>query len=138
MTDTAASVRNEGIKKLGNLSVSYRNDWVIDEVVSKLNEIYDQEKQGYLYRMCVILASIEIARSLSKSQINAHVVPILLKACTDSVVNVRITVCKAIKRLVSIPEGSSAGSNFKSALSELANDSDKDVAYFAYVAEQAI
>ena len=138
LTDTAASVRNEGIKKLGDLSVSYRNDWVIDEVVSKLNEIYDQDKQGYLYRMCVITASIEIARSLSKSQINAHVVPILLKACADPVANVRITVCKSIKKLMTIPEGAALGSNFKSSLSELSNDSDKDVAYYAYVAESAL
>mmetsp|Transcript_22692 Transcript_22692/g.26050 ORF Transcript_22692/g.26050 Transcript_22692/m.26050 type:complete len:238 (+) Transcript_22692:1027-1740(+) len=138
LTDTAASVRNEGIKKLGELSISYRSDWVIDEVVPKLNEIYDQDKQGYLYRMCVINAGIEIARSLSKTQINAHIVPIMLKACTDSVANVRITVCKAIKKLVSIPEGASCGSNFKSTLSDMINDSDKDVAHFAYVAESAI
>lgn len=51
LTDTAASVRNEGIKKMGELASSFRSDWIIDEVVPKLNEIYDQEKQGYLYRM---------------------------------------------------------------------------------------
>lgn len=138
LTDTAASVRNQGIVKLGELAVSYRNDWVIDEVVPKLNEIYDQEKQGYLYRMCVINAGIEVSRSLSKSQINAHIVPIMLKACSDSVANVRITVCKAIKKLVSLPEGAAVGSNFKSTLADMVNDSDKDVAHFAHVAESAI
>ena len=138
LTDTAASVRNEGIKKLGELSVAYRNDWVIDEVIPKLNEIYDQDKQGYLYRMCIINAGIEVSRSLSKSQINSHIVPIMLKACSDSVPNVRITVCKAIKRLVATPEGGSVGSNFKSTLSDMVNDTDKDVAHFAYVAEAAI
>lgn len=138
LTDTAASVRNQGITKLGELAVSYRNDWVIDEVVPKMNDIYDQDKQGYLYRMCVINAGVEVARSLSKSQINTHIVPIMLKACTDSVANVRITVAKAIKKLVSLPEGSSVGSNFKSALTDMINDSDKDVAHFAYVAESAI
>lgn len=138
LTDTAASVRNQGIIKLGELAVSYRNDWVIDEIIPKLNDIYDQEKQGYLYRMCVINAGIEVARSLSKSQINTHIVPIMLKACTDPVANVRITVCKAIKKLVSLPEGASVGSNFKSTLTDMVNDSDKDVAHFAYVAESAI
>jgi serine/threonine-protein phosphatase 2A regulatory subunit A len=138
LTDTAASVRNEGIKKLGELANSYRSDWIIDEVIPKLNEIYDQEKQGYLYRMCVINAGIEISRSLSKSQINAHVVPIMLKACADPVANVRITVCKAIKVLISIPEAQPCGSNFKSTLADLVNDSDKDVAHFAYVAESSL
>ena len=138
LTDTAASVRNQGIKKLGDLAVSFRNDWVVSEVIPKLNDIYGQEKQGYLYRMCVINAGIEVSRSLSKSQINTNIVPIMLKACTDSVANVRITVCKAIKRLVSTSEGASVGSNFKSTLTDMVNDSDKDVAHFAYVAESAI
>ena len=138
LTDTAASVRNQGILKLGELSVSFRNDWVVDEIVPKLNEIYEQDKQGYLYRMCVINAGIEISRSLSKSQINSHIVPIMLKACTDSVANVRITVAKAIKKLVSTPEGSTVGSNFKSILTDMVKDSDKDVVHFAEVAEAAI
>jgi serine/threonine-protein phosphatase 2A regulatory subunit A len=138
LTDTAASVRNQGILKLGDLAASFRNDWVIDEVIPKLNDIYDQDKQGYLYRMCVINAGIEVSKSLSKSQINTHIVPIMLKACTDSVANVRITVCKAIKKLVSTPEGASVGSNFKSTLTDMVNDSDKDVAHFAHVAESAI
>ncbi len=138
LTDTAASVRNQGILKLGDLSDSFGSDWVIDEIIPKLNDIYDQDKQGYLYRMCVINAGIEISRCMSKSQINTHIVPIMLKACSDSVANVRITVCKAIKKLVSTSEGASAGSNFKSTLADLVNDSDKDVKHFATVAEDAI
>mmetsp|Transcript_27889 Transcript_27889/g.27749 ORF Transcript_27889/g.27749 Transcript_27889/m.27749 type:complete len:297 (-) Transcript_27889:38-928(-) len=138
LTDTAASVRNQGILKLGDLAESFGSDWVIDEIIPKLNDIYDQDKQGYLYRMCVINAGIEISRGLSKSQINAHIVPIMLKACSDSVANVRITVCKAIKKLVSTPEGAAVGANFKSTLSDLVNDSDKDVKHFATVAEEAI
>lgn len=138
LTDTAASVRNQGILKLGDLADSFGNEWVVDEIIPKLNDIYDQDKQGYLYRMCVINAGIEVSRNLSKSQINTHIVPILLKACSDSVANVRITVCKAIKKLVSTSEGASVGSNFKSTLADLVSDSDKDVKHFAMVAEDAI
>jgi serine/threonine-protein phosphatase 2A regulatory subunit A len=138
LTDTAASVRGEGIKKLGELSSSYKSEWIVDEVVPKLNEIYDQDKQGYLYRMCVINAGVEISKTLTKTQINSHVVPIMLKACGDSVANVRITVAKAIKRLVSLPEGSLVGYNFKSTLADMVKDGDKDVAHFANVAEALI
>eukprot|EP00343_Euplotes_focardii_P006651 CAMPEP_0205821620 /NCGR_PEP_ID=MMETSP0206-20130828/8561_1 /ASSEMBLY_ACC=CAM_ASM_000279 /TAXON_ID=36767 /ORGANISM="Euplotes focardii, Strain TN1" /LENGTH=576 /DNA_ID=CAMNT_0053117239 /DNA_START=6 /DNA_END=1736 /DNA_ORIENTATION=+ len=138
LTDTAASVRNQGIFKLGDLAVSFRNEWVLDEIIPKLLEIYEQDKQGYLYRMCVINAGIEVSKALSKSQINTHIVPVMLKACSDSVANVRITVCKAIKKLMSTTEGAAVGSNFKSTLTDMLNDSDKDVAHFAYVAESAI
>ena len=138
LTDTAASIRGEGIKKLGELSSSFKSEWIVDEVVPKLNEIYDQDKQGYLYRMCVLNSSVEISKTLTKTQINSHVVPIMLKACTDPVANVRITVAKAIKKLVSLPEGSLVGYNFKTTLGDMVKDSDKDVAYFSTVAEEAI
>lgn len=62
----------------------------------------------------------------------------MLKACSDPVANVRITVCKAIKKLASHQEGSAVVSNFRSTLQDMVNDSDKDVAHFAYVAESAL
>jgi len=69
MTETAAASRELGIKKLGELAEIFKADWVVNNFMPKLYEVYNTEKQGYLYRMCCINSMHVISSSLNKDQV---------------------------------------------------------------------
>lgn len=68
---------------------------------------------------------------LTKEQIAASIVPILLKSCKDPVPNVRFCVAKLVKKLLSKMDPGTVASKVKPALSDLSSDADKDVQYYA-------
>lgn len=90
LVDTAAEVRSSIISKIKDLAEAFGGEWAVQTVIPKLNDVFDQDKQGYLYRMSVIKASVALIPSLSKSQITTHIIPILQKAAKDDIPNVKI------------------------------------------------
>lgn len=139
LVDTAAEVRSSVIEKVQELSESFGADWTIQTVVPKLNEVYDQEKQGYLYRMSVLKTAIAMAKNLNKNQVTTHLIPILQKGTKDDIPNVKITLCRLIPQFIKThPDGASLGSQLKANLMELTSDSDVDVKFFAGQAVAAI
>jgi len=56
LSNTAASVRETGIKKVKELAEKYKGDWVVTSFIPKVNEVYNVDKQGYNYRMCCLLS----------------------------------------------------------------------------------
>lgn len=66
LMDTAAQVRNTGYIKSQEICKIFQGDWVISELIPKVNEVYDMDKQGYLYRMCAMWTAVGVSRSLSK------------------------------------------------------------------------
>jgi len=128
-----------GIRKIRELAELFKGEWVVNELMPKVNEIYNLEKQGYLYRMCCIYSMSAVSSQLSKDQISQHVTPILVKACKDNIPNVKFCVAKAIKELHSADkfDGNSVN-QLKELLKTMTSDSDRDVAYFATVALQGM
>jgi len=51
MSNTAASVRDTGVRKVKELADKYKGDWVMSSFIPKVVEIYNTDKQGYNYRM---------------------------------------------------------------------------------------
>lgn len=97
LTETAASARDMGIKKVRELAEIFKGEWVVNDFVPKIHEVYNTEKIGYLYRLCCIYSLNSVSPQLSKDQISQHVTPILAKACKDNIPNVKFCVAKAIK-----------------------------------------
>mmetsp|Transcript_16622 Transcript_16622/g.15921 ORF Transcript_16622/g.15921 Transcript_16622/m.15921 type:complete len:98 (+) Transcript_16622:618-911(+) len=56
LTNTAASVREMGIKKSKEIAEKFRQDWVVANYIPKVIENYNIDKQGYNYRMCYLLS----------------------------------------------------------------------------------
>ena len=52
LTNTAASVREMGIEKAGEMAQKFGSDWVMNNFIPKVVECYNVEQQGYNYRMC--------------------------------------------------------------------------------------
>ena len=54
LNNTAASVREMGIKKSKEVAEKFKADWVIQNYIPKVIENYNVDKQGYNYRMCYL------------------------------------------------------------------------------------
>lgn len=96
LTNTAASVREMGINKTRELAEKFKSDWILSSFIPKVIENYNVDKQGYNYRMCSLQSLSVILPYIPKDQINANVVPTLLKAMKDPIPNVRFCSAKIV------------------------------------------
>jgi serine/threonine-protein phosphatase 2A regulatory subunit A len=99
LTDTAASVRNAGIRKAKELGNTLKSEWVMTNFVPKVIDNFNVEKQGYLSRMCSLFSLASVITQMSKDNVTTQVVPLMAKACKDSIPNVKFTAAKLIKQL---------------------------------------
>jgi len=113
LLDNAFSVRELGVEKLASIAQEFKADWVVNVVIPKLKEVNDQPKQGYLYRMTVLCSYVSIISTLSKEQINTYILPTMLKACKDTVPNVRFGVLKIIKKICKFIDPAALQKQFK-------------------------
>ena len=56
LTNTAASVRDMGIKKSKEIAEKFKSEWILGSFIPKVVESYGVDKQGYNYRMCALLS----------------------------------------------------------------------------------
>ena len=54
LSNTAASVREMGIKKSKELAEKFKGDWIINSYIPRVIEMFNVDKQGYNYRMCCL------------------------------------------------------------------------------------
>jgi serine/threonine-protein phosphatase 2A regulatory subunit A len=97
MLETAAAARHAGIAKVGTLVDAFKGEWIISNFIPKCNEIFNVDKQGYLYRMCVIYSLNSVIHQLTKEQVTQYVAPLLQRACKDPIPNVKFCAAKAVK-----------------------------------------
>ena len=137
LTNTAASVREMGVIKVGEIAERFRADWAVKDFIPKVVESYNAEQQGYNYRMTAIKSLAAVMPVLQKDQITELVVPIFVKACGDTVPNVQFCVAKTISERHSLFDPSIFASQLAPKLKDMTQEPDKDVAYFAHVALNA-
>ena len=56
LSNTAASVRETGVRKVKELADKFKGDWVMSNFVPRVIEMYNVDKQGYNYRMTCLLS----------------------------------------------------------------------------------
>jgi serine/threonine-protein phosphatase 2A regulatory subunit A len=105
LNNTAASVRDMGVRKAKELADKYKGDWIITTFIPKVVETYNIDKQGYNYRMCCLQSLLQILPHLSKDQTASLVIPIFAKAMKDPIPNVRFTVAKILQKAKSMIDG---------------------------------
>lgn len=54
LSNTAASVREMGIKKSKELAKKFKSDWIMSSYIPRVIEMFNVDKQGYNYRMCCL------------------------------------------------------------------------------------
>lgn len=99
LTNTAASVREMGIKKAREIGEKFKAEWIVANFIPKVVENYNIDKQGYNYRMCSLSSLHAVMPYLGKEQISQLLVPIFLKAMKDPIPNVRFCVAKIIHKM---------------------------------------
>lgn len=120
LTDSVNEIRKTGVRNLSELVAVLSPDWVSAELLPKLEDLYHQDL-GYITRRTVLHALGHL--SLDPDQFTQ----IFSVAAKDKVANIRLVLCKVIKRLSTRIDISA----FKAILQDLSRDSDKDVKYFA-------
>ncbi|CAG9311872.1 unnamed protein product [Blepharisma stoltei] len=120
LTDPVNDVREAGIEELNILATVMTPEWTVAEFLTKLEEIYHSQAN------CI--ARITILRAMGSIYVNPdQYVPIFNEAARDKVANVRLILCKVIKKLSSKIDVS----QFRNLLQDLSRDADKDVKYYA-------
>ena len=134
LTNTAASVREMGIKKVAFMAISFKSDWVMNSFLPKIVETYAIEKQGFNFRMACLMSLSAVMPALQKDQISEKVIPTLVLACSDKIPNVQFCVARIIKANKSLIDPGVLNSQIVPKLKDMTQDGDKDVAYFATIA----
>jgi hypothetical protein len=66
LTNTAASVREMGIRKSREIAEKFKAEWIVSNYIPKVIENYNIDKQGYNYRMCSLMSLHSVMPFLSK------------------------------------------------------------------------
>lgn len=69
LSNTAASVREMGIKKVKELAEKFKADWINSSFIPRVIEMFNVDKQGYNYRMCCLHSLQAVMPYLSKEQV---------------------------------------------------------------------
>ncbi len=123
LKDRAACIRKHGVSCIGKLGQSYKSTW-LDPFTNKLIELI-QKESSYHYKISAIYSLKEVClvsqENLEKGT-NA-----IIKACQDSVPNVREVCVKCLKEIGVRWEKSPIKEVVKKQLAVMQNDTDKEV-----------
>ena len=136
LTNTAASVRNMGVEKSGELAASFGEEWVVSSLIPKVVDSYNVDQQGFNYRMCALESLSVVMPVLNKNNVAEMIVPTLVKACGDRIPNVQFCCARIIKKNKTSIDPETFETKIVPKLREMMQESDKDVAYYATLANQ--
>ncbi len=66
LSNTAAAVRDMGIKKVKELAEKFKADWIAQNFIPRVIEMFNVDKQGYNYRICCLHSLEAVMPYLSK------------------------------------------------------------------------
>lgn len=87
--NTAALVRQTGVKKSGKLGEAFGNTWIVNDYIPFVQETYGKDKKGYNYRICQLNSLAAMMPYMQKDQITQMILPMFVKAMSDDIPNVR-------------------------------------------------
>ena len=134
LTNTAASVRNMGVEQAAKLAESFGQDWVLESLIPKVVDSYEVDQQGFNYRMCALESLSAVMPVITKENVKEMIVPTLVKACGDRIPNVQFCCARIIKKNRAYIDDAVFAERIVPKLREMMQESDKDVAYYATLA----
>ena len=135
MGDDVYSIRRAASNNLFKLADLFGEEWAKDQIFPRIERMHTHS--NYLQRMTALYSIQVLIKALSTKTLEKTIVPLILHMATDSVPNVRLTVARTLKDIVT-----SCGNNMQEsyldssvipALKTLTSDSDRDVRYYSTV-----
>lgn len=130
LLDNVASVREVGVKNLELLISKFGVNWVIGQLLPKLQNHFSTPKQSYLTRMCIIHSVAICAKYLEQKQNADYIAGIILKGLKDKVSNVKFYTVKLLQGTIQYFDSPSK-EKLRATVKELCKDNDIDVKYYA-------
>jgi serine/threonine-protein phosphatase 2A regulatory subunit A len=130
LLDNVASVREVGIKNLDLLISKFGVNWIIGQLLPKLQNHFSTPKQSYLTRMCIIHSVAICAKYLEQKQNADYIATIILKGLKDKVSNVKFYTVKLLQGTIQYFDSPSK-EKIRATVKELCKDNDIDVKYYA-------
>ena len=134
LSDTVYAVRRAATENLNELSSRFGDDWARDVVIPRMMNLVTTS--NYLHRVTALYGLQLLAGCLSKEIVETSVLPPVMKLATDSVPNVRFTVAKTLQSLYwnRLIGREDLRGEVWGLLQSLADDSDRDVRFYATTA----
>lgn len=136
LVNSAASVRNMGVEKAGEMGKAFGSGWVIESFIPQVVESFNVEQQGFNYKMCAVESLAAIIPALDSAQIDQHIIPTFLKAADDKIPNVAFCLCRVVKTHKASFDAQTFAQKLAPKLRDLTQRGDKDVRYYATLALQ--
>eukprot|EP00825_Cyclidium_porcatum_P001190 TRINITY_DN1053_c0_g1_i3.p1 TRINITY_DN1053_c0_g1~~TRINITY_DN1053_c0_g1_i3.p1 ORF type:complete len:415 (-),score=96.13 TRINITY_DN1053_c0_g1_i3:34-1278(-) len=89
LKEKASVVREIAIDRIPQLMQTYKNEWVFNRLVPKIQEALDKQN-SYLYRMSALRSLKQIAKNLSSGDTQEKIMPIFYKHINDEVPNLSL------------------------------------------------
>jgi len=134
--DPVSDVRDAAIEQVAELTKVFGFAWTKKVIMPTMIEVYD-EKNKYLHRMVPIKAVRKLVECISKKDEVELLLEIILKACMDSISNVRLLAVQALNDLSSKIEKDQM-LKVRPVLEPMLKDKDDDVKFFATVTLQSV
>lgn len=119
-TDSVNDVRESGVNSLTTLTTIMTPEWIVGDLIPKLEDAYHNQSN--------FVTRITVLRGMGSIFVNPdQYAPIFNEAAKDKVANVKLVLCKTLKKLSAKIDIS----QFRNILQDLSRDGDKDVKFYA-------
>jgi serine/threonine-protein phosphatase 2A regulatory subunit A len=134
MGDDVYSIRRAAANNLFKLADLFGEEWAKEQIFPRIERMHIHT--NYLQRMTALYIIQVLAKVLSVPTLENLVVPLILHMVGDAVPNVRLTVARTLKDIVSSSGGNLQDSSFLDscivpALQTLSADPDRDVRFYS-------
>ena len=129
------AIREAACTNLKNLAAVFGEDWAKSFLMPEIQTM--RKSQNYLQRLTTLRIIKILADTLSTTEVEESLLPVVLQMCDDSVPNVRFNVSKTLGVLVKHCSPDKVATQVKPQLQQMTEDQDPDVKYFSYVAFQS-
>lgn len=133
MSDDVYSIRRAAANNLYKLAELFGEDWAKEQIFPRIERMHAHT--NYLQRMTSLYSIQVLVKTLTVPTLETIIVPLILQMVTDAVPNVRLTVARTLKDIVTC-SGSGMNEAFLDtsigpALKTLSTDTDRDVRFYS-------
>jgi len=130
--DDISSIRHAAAANLKELTSVFGSEWAVVHLLPSINEI--KQHPSYLRRLIAVQACTLMASVMESNIVRVKILPLLLEMAMDPVPNIRFNVAKGLAKMAPICGQATIDSQIRPVLSQLLEDEDRDVRYFAKIA----
>ena len=134
--DDIASIRDAAAKNLKELTALLGSEWAVQNLLPRVREV--MKHPSYLRRVNAVQAVMLMASAMDVNTAQLEALPILLEMACDPVANVRFNVAKGLGLVGPSFNQFVYNSQIRPIMSLLKDDADRDVRYFAGLANDSL